>query len=100
MRSQLQSVLDDLPQIPRERLPELLGELEVLRTTALLRLSPPAVPPAQRDELLDVVAASERLGISKDRLYRRSSKYPFTRRDGRKLLFSANGIDAYIKSRR
>jgi hypothetical protein len=37
------------------------------------------------------------MGISKDFLYRNSSRYPFTRRQGRKLLFSSVGIDEYLR---
>jgi|SRR5262245_4427239 len=95
MRTELQSVLDSLRQMPAENVPALMGELEVIRTTAMLRLS--AVPvPANHDELLGIEPAAGRLGMSADYLYRHAKELPFTRRMGRKLLFSSNGIDAYI----
>jgi excisionase family DNA binding protein len=63
---------------------------------ALARLTVPAAQP-EHDELLAVAEAARRLGISPDYLYRHASEYPFTRRQGRKPLFSAQGIDKHIK---
>jgi predicted DNA-binding transcriptional regulator AlpA len=57
----------------------------------------PAPVQGQSDELLDVAEVSRRLGLSRDYLYRHHSDFPFTRRVGRKLLFSALGIERYIK---
>jgi predicted DNA-binding transcriptional regulator AlpA len=52
------------------------------------------------DRLLSVAAAAVRLGVSKDWLYRRASKLPFTVRLGpRRLRFSAQGIDRFIHHR-
>lgn len=95
MRSELQIVLDSVKVIPAEQLPELLGQLEVIRTTALFRLAAPPVPPAH-EELLSIEMAAERLAMSKDYLYRNADKLPFTRRVGRNLRFSSLGIDRYI----
>ena len=100
MRRELQFVLDNLLLIPHEQLPELYGELELLRATVWQRLSAPAVPPIGHDELLDVSQASERLGCSRDYLYRHHHQLNFTRRLGRKLVFTSLGIDSYIKTRR
>ena len=80
-------------------LPVLLGELEVIRATALLKMTAPS-PPELRDELLSVSEAAARLGVSTDYLYRHAASLPFTRRIGRKLLFSSRGIDAYMAKRR
>jgi hypothetical protein len=99
MRSELQSVLNSLQGLSPDELPELMGELEVIRTTVLLRLSAPA-PVPQHDELLDVKAAAERLEVSADYLYNNHQKFPFTRRMGRKLLFSSLGIDSYLSKKR
>ena len=49
------------------------------------------------DELLIISEAAQRLGVRKDWLYKRASKLPFTVRLGRKLRFSANGIEKYIR---
>ncbi len=54
---------------------------------------------AEPDRLLDVAAAAERLGASKDWLYHHARQLPFTVRQGRLLRFSSHGIDRYIKNR-
>jgi hypothetical protein len=96
MRSELQSVLDSIRGLLPDELPKLLGELEEARATAMLKLSAPT-PVPQHDELLDIEAAAARLGMSVDWLYDNHSKLPFTRRIGRKLLFSSLGLDEYIR---
>lgn len=98
MRAELQSVLNSIAELDRDRLPELLGELEVIRATCQIKLSA-SVPGASHDELLAVDAAAERLGVSTDYLYRHQDKFPFSRRMGRKLLFSSLGIDAYLRKK-
>ncbi len=99
MRTELRTVLESVREMLPEELPALLGELEVIRATAAMRLTAsPSLP--QHDELVDVHAASQRLGVSVKRLYTHHGQYPFTRRDGRKLLFSSLGIDAYIRRSR
>lgn len=97
MRQELQSALNAARQIPREELPRLLGELEEIRFTAIARLTPaPSIAPP--DELLDVDQAASRLSMSKDYLYRHHSQFPFTRRLGRSIRFSARGIEEYTKA--
>jgi hypothetical protein len=96
MRSELQAVLNNLPDMAPAQLPELLGELEVIRATAMLRMSAPS-PAQMPDEQLGIVAAAARLGVSTDYLYRHAKQLPFTRRMGRKLLFSGQGIEFYIQ---
>ena len=93
------SILKAARELPADELPDFIGQLEAAKATAWARLSAPA--PQQHDELLDVGAAAQRLGISEDYLYRHSEEYPFTRRQGRKLLrFSALGIDRYIRQQK
>ena len=41
--------------------------------------------------------AAEMLGVSRDFLYRHHRRLPFSRRMGRSLLFSAQGIQKYIQ---
>ncbi len=84
-------------ELPAGALPEFIGELEAVKATAWARLTAPAAAQSEHDELLGVGEAARRLGISEDYLYRRAPEYPFTRRQGRKLLFSAQGIDKHIK---
>jgi hypothetical protein len=86
-------------ELPSGELPEFIGELEAVKATAWARLSAPAPATAEHDELLEVEAAAQRLGVSKDYLYRHSQEYSFTRRQGRKLLFSAQGIERHIRQK-
>jgi predicted DNA-binding transcriptional regulator AlpA len=100
MRDELQLVLMAAKELPPGDLPRLLGELEEIRATAMARLMAPAPQPQQHDELLDTAQAAKRLGISKDFLYRNHREFTFTRRVGRRLLFSGLGIDKYIKQQK
>src|SRR5581483_4658017 len=99
VRAQLQNVLDSLTQMAPDQVPSLLGELEVIRATAMMRISAPA-PQPQADSLIAVADAAERLGVSAQYLYRNHRKYPFARREGRKLLFSSAGLDRHIRQNR
>ena len=55
---------------------------------------------SKSDTLLNVEEASERLGVSKDWLYRHAKELPFTKRIGhRQLRFSDMGIEKYIRHR-
>lgn len=83
-----------------EELPRLLGDLEEIRATALARLAAPQAAQELPDRLLEVPEASARLGVSVDYLYRNSKRFGFTRRQGRKLLFSARGIEQHIRKAR
>jgi hypothetical protein len=82
--------------LPVVELPTFLGQLETIRVTAMARLASPTVAQTE-DCLLEVPEASARLGVSPDYLYHHHSKFPFTRRVGRKLLFSARGIEQHIR---
>ena len=88
---------DAARELPSEELPDLIGQLESIKATAWARLTAPTPAAMEHDELLEVKAAAERLGVSRDYLYRHSGEYPFTRRQGRKLLFSAMGIERHIR---
>jgi excisionase family DNA binding protein len=97
----LDEVLKAAQELPPEDLPALIGQLAQAHATALARLTAPSrAAQAEHDELLNVTEAARRLGISEDYLYSHSREYPFTRRQGRKLLFSALGIDKYIRQQR
>ena len=98
MRNELQTVLIVARELPSVELPRLLGELEEIRCTALARLTGPSLVQSQADELLSAPEAARRLGISQDYLYRHHRDFPFARRVGRRLLFSAVGIEKYIKT--
>ena len=96
----LDAVLKAVRESRAEDLPDLIGKLESIKAVAWARLAAPAKAEQDHDELLDVEAAASRLGISRDYLYRHSAEYSFTRRQGRKLLFSALGIEKHIRQNR
>src|SRR5664279_3980482 len=101
MRHELQLVLMSAKELPASELPRLLGELEESRATAMARLTTPAISQLQQhDELLNTAEAAHRLGISKDFLYRNHHGFSFTRRVGKRLLFSSLGIEKYIRQQR
>ena len=51
------------------------------------------------DSLIDVEAAAQRLGVSRDWLYHHARQLPFTVHQGRLLRFSTRGINRYIRAR-
>ena len=90
--------------LPATALHELLCRCAAVQTVllgALLTASARASTDAsaEPDRLLDVAAAAERLGVSKDWLYHHAHQLPFTVRQGRMLRFSSHGIDRYIRAR-
>lgn len=100
MRNSLQPAFEAARKLPAEELPGFIGELESVKAVAWARLMAPAPAKQEHDELLSAEVAAERLGVSRDYLYRHHSQYSFTRRQGRKLLFSALGIDKHIRQQR
>lgn len=99
MREELKSALAQAKTVAVEELPRLLGDLEEVRATALARLTAPQPAQVQDDALLDVAEAASRLGVSEDYLYRNHGRLSFTRRVGRKLLFSSTGLEKYISQK-
>jgi predicted DNA-binding transcriptional regulator AlpA len=98
MTPELQAVLNVALSLAADEVPPFLGQLENIRAVAWSRLTPPAPASQQvRDELLDVDAAAKRLCMSASYLYRHHGKFPFSRRVGRSLRFSAEGINSYIQ---
>jgi excisionase family DNA binding protein len=95
-----QVVLDALPETPVGAIKYLLGDLESLRIALVQKLNSPQAAPAAHDQLLSVDDAAERLGMSRNYLYRNSQKFPFTRHVGRSVRFSSLGIDSYIQKDR
>lgn len=86
-------LLQQAQALPPDQLPRFFGDLEEIVRTAELRATGNAQVPGT-DELLDVAQASKLLGVSKDKLYRNT--YVFTRRMGRRLLFSRDGMNEAI----
>lgn len=90
--------------LPPATLQGLLCRLATVQSVllgALVSASAPATTAAinEPDRLLDVAAAADRLGVSKDWLYRRARDLPFVVRNGRLLRFSSRGIDRFISIR-
>jgi len=96
MRPELQPALTLAKTLAPEELPELLGALETIRIIALARITTPAAE-ARPDESLTVEQAGKRLGLSKSYLHHNWKKFKFARQEGRKILFSSNGLDSYLK---
>jgi hypothetical protein len=99
MRRELEPVLQLASSLLPDELPQLLGDLELIRVTAFARLANPRVE-QKMDELLSVEQAAARLHVSLNYLYRNHGKFSFTRREGRKLLFSSVGLDSYLRKSR
>ena len=90
-------ILKAARELPAEDLPALIGQLAQAHATALARLTALSTAQSEHDELLNVTEAAHRLGVSTDYLYTHHRDYTFTRRQGRKLLFSALGIGKHIR---
>lgn len=95
----LDSVEAAIPHLSRAELPGVIAHLERVKTVCLFAgmTSPPA---AAEDRLLDVKEAAIVLGVSPTFVKENSAKYPFTIRQGRRLLFSHRGIQVYLSKRR
>ena len=100
MRAELEPILAAARSLSAEELPRFIGELEEVRTTALVRLTVPAPQPQAPDSLLSIAEAAATLGMSRSYLYRRADKFSFVRREGRALRFSARGVQEYLSGRR
>ena len=101
MRRELENALDLAKTLGPADLPAFLGGLETVRIVALTRITTPAVE-TKPDESLTVAQAAKRLGLSASYLYHNWKKYKFARQDHgcRKVLFSAHGLDAYLRKSR
>ena len=96
----LQRFLRTALELPPDRLPKALGELEEVRSTLWARLTAPApVQSPGYDERITIGEAARRLGLTEDYIYHHHGDFSFTRREGRKLLFSASGIEASINQK-
>jgi excisionase family DNA binding protein len=89
--------------VPMESIPAFRAELARLDSLLLARITfrdgshRGADGTFTEDRLLGVKEAAATFGMSRDYLYRHSSKLPFTVRVGRKVLFSKAGIERYIR---
>ena len=90
--------------IPADQLSALLCQLSALQNIVATRLvlalqAHHESASGDRDRLLPVAEAADRLACTKDWLYRHHHRLPFAVRNGRQLRFSADGLDRYIRPR-
>ena len=97
-------LLSEARDVPVERIPSMLGELERVKAHLWVRLNANRTASGgeqQADESLGVKEAARRLGMSPGWLYRHARDLPFAKRVGpRTLRFSAEGIRRYLTARR
>ncbi len=82
-------------EIPEEAIPDLVGQLECLKAALWTRMiggfvkgKNPIEITGEGDRLLTIEETARALGVSKDWVYRRAAKLPFTVRLGHLLRFS------------
>lgn len=99
----LAELKEEIGDLAPEQIPAVLGELEELKAKAWAQLLTPNGRSRSGiqapDELVNVQEAARRLELSPDYLYRHASQLPFTVRIGRRLRFSAQGIERFIRLR-
>jgi excisionase family DNA binding protein len=90
-----------LSEVDPGQIPALLTQLSAVQSSMAARLitATQDTPCAGEDILLSVEEAAERLGVSRDWLYRRTRSLPFVVRVGRHVRFSSAGIDRYVRNR-
>jgi helix-turn-helix protein len=89
---------DDIEAADPQKLPSLIARLAALQACAAARLM--ALPHCEHDRMLDVTETAARMSVSVDYLYKASSKLPFCRRIGRRLVFSEAGLERWLSTRR
>jgi predicted DNA-binding transcriptional regulator AlpA len=85
--------------LPRATIQTLLHRCVGVQTILLGALTASEKTETEADTLIDVDAAAQRLGASKDWIYHNARHLPFVVRNGRLLRFSSRGIDRYIRTR-
>jgi excisionase family DNA binding protein len=91
-------------EIPPAQVPALLAALAGVQLTLAARLvvgaNGHAAPMSSGpDRNLDIQEAARILGVSRGYLYRHAESLPFTVRIGRRLLFSAEGLERWNRRR-
>ena len=94
-------------EAPAEALPEIIGALEAAKAVAWARLTMSSTRStgngngrSEADQNLSIDEAARRIGMSKEWLYRHAAELPFATRVGRRLLFSAHGLEQWNKRQR
>lgn len=91
-------VRDLPPEVARDLLPRVIG-LQTALLAQALSASGGNGAEAPTDRLLTVEEAAQKLGLSKDYLYRHAKTLPFTVRLGSRLRFSERGVERWVRSR-
>lgn len=78
-----------------------LGWAEALRQEALARLRPAQQQSQDQgcDRNLSAKEAARRIGVSLPYLYKHARECPFTIRVGRRVVFLASGLEAWLRSK-
>lgn len=95
--------LPDPAAIDVAEIPAVIGQLEAIKAQLYARLAGPvstATPAENSDRLLTVDDVHEQTQLSVRWLYRHADVLPFTRRIGRKVLFSSTGLAKWLATRR
>lgn len=103
-RADLLGELEDLGRsIPREELPAFLGEIERVRVSILVSLSPAVPEPLQAagesDRLLTVAETAKIVGRSTSWVYKHRSALPIVRFPTGGYGFSAKHLERWINRR-
>ena len=94
---ELANLLGELTVVPRDQIPAALGALAEADAQLRLRLGESPAPSATRDDrLLTVEDVATRLSVTEDYTYRHADQWPFTRRVGRHLRFSARALNEWL----
>jgi len=93
--------------LPAEAIPavrgELAGKVARLDTLLLARLlsgsNGQAKGQRSGDRLLNAKETAARMGVSLDYVYDHAAEFPFSMREGRRLLFSEVGLERYLRQK-
>ncbi len=93
-------ILPDPAEVEPEQIAPMMAQMAAMQLSLAARLVAQGAGPAQdeADVLLTVEEAAARLKCSRDWLYKRAKRLPFTIRVGRNLRFSERGIDDAIRA--
>jgi hypothetical protein len=97
LAAQLRALADRVDDLDPARV---AGELEALKFTIWMRTLTVPVPAAEKDTLLTAADVHRQTQLSVAWLYRHADGLPFTRRVGRKVLFSSAGLAKWLAARR
>ena len=108
MTDDLATLLDHperVADVPPERVPALLVQLAAVQTALAARLTSGApstllANDSGGDQLLTAEEVHRQTTVSVRWLYRHANALPFTRRVGRKVLFSSAGLAKWLSTRR